>query len=79
MDEERRSERYGFEAFDCAPALRLEANERVATLKFQAVAERQKKLEEAMERLERRLWLAVYGIAGAIIAQALQPLLSALP
>ncbi|PVA10583.1 hypothetical protein DC366_06680 [Pelagivirga sediminicola] len=79
MDEERRSERYGFEAFDCAPALRLEANERVALLKFQAVAERQKKLEEAMERLERRLWLAVYGIAGAIVAQALQPLIVALP
>ncbi|MFX0545874.1 GTA head formation protein, RCAP_rcc01685 family [Roseovarius sp. S1116L3] len=79
MDEERRAERYGFEAFDCAPALRLEANERVAVLKFQAIAERQKKLEEAMERLERRLWLAVYGIAGAIVAQALQPLLVALP
>ena len=79
MDEERRPERYGFEAFDCAPALRLEANERIAVLKFQAIAERQKKLEEAMERLERRLWLAVYGIAGAIVAQALQPLLVALP
>jgi hypothetical protein len=48
-------------------------------LKFQAVAERQKKLEEAMERLERRLWLAVFGIAGAIVAQALQPLIAALP
>lgn len=79
MDEEQRSERYGFEAFDCAPALRLEANERVAMLKFQAIAERQKKLEEAMERLERRLWFAVYGIAGAMLAQALQPLFTALP
>jgi hypothetical protein len=72
-------ERYGFEAFDCAPALRLEANERVAVLKFQAIAERQKKLEEAMERLERRLWLAVYGMAAAIMAQAFQPLIAALP
>ena len=79
MDEQQKAGRYGFEAFDCAPALRLEANERVATLKFQAIAERQKKLEEAMERLERRLWLAVYGIVGTIIAQALQPLLVALP
>ncbi len=77
--DDRRSERYGFEAFDCAPALRLEANERVAVLKFQALADRQKKLEEAMERLERRLWLAVYSIAGAMLAQALQPLLTAVP
>ncbi|MFD0859573.1 GTA head formation protein, RCAP_rcc01685 family [Roseovarius aquimarinus] len=79
MHEEQRPERYGFEAFDCAPALRLEANERIAMLKFQSIAEKQKRLEEAMERLERRLWLAVYGIAGAIVAQALQPLLVALP
>ncbi len=79
MSEGRGAERYGFEAFDCAPALRLEANERVAVLKFQSIVEQQKKLEEAMERLERRLWLAVYGMAAAIMAQAFQPLIAALP
>lgn len=50
--------RYGFEPFDCAPALRLEA---------------------ALERLERRLWLAVYGVVAAILVQAFQPILAALP
>jgi hypothetical protein len=34
------SERYGFEAFDCAPALRLEAHERVATLQFEGISKR---------------------------------------
>ena len=32
--------RYGFEAFDCAPALRLEAHERVASLQFEALDRR---------------------------------------
>lgn len=71
--------RYGFEPFDCAPALRLETHERVAGLRFEALAQRLEKIEEAMDRLERRLWLAVYGVAAAILAQAFQPLLSALP
>lgn len=71
--------RYGFEPFDCAPALRLEAHERVANLQFQALVQRLEKIEEAMERLERRLWLAVYGVVAAILAQAFQPMLAALP
>ncbi|RKF12959.1 hypothetical protein D6850_15770 [Roseovarius spongiae] len=69
--------RYGFEAFDCAPALRLQANERVANLQFSALNARMAKLEAAMERLERRLWLAVYGVVATILAQAFQPLLAA--
>ena len=72
-------ERYGFEAFDCAPALRLEAHERVARLQHDAVLHRLERMEAAMERLEKRLWLAVYGVVGAILAQAFQPLLAALP
>ena len=72
-------ERYGFEAFDCAPALRLEAHERVAGLQHEALIHRLQKMEEALERLERRMWLAVYGVVAAILAQAFQPLLSILP
>lgn len=71
--------RYGFEAFDCAPALRLDAHERVARLQFDALALRLEKIEEAMQRLERRLWLAVYGVVAAILAQAFQPVLAGLP
>ena len=69
--------RYGFEPFDCAPALRLETHERVASLQFEAQAQRLEKIEEAMERLERRLWLAVYGVAGVILAQAFQSFMAA--
>jgi len=79
MRETGRPERYGFEAFDCAPALRLEAQERVARLQHDAVVQRLERFEAALERLERRLWLAVYGVVGAILAQAFQPVLAALP
>ncbi len=79
MDEPREPARYGFEAFDCAPALRLEANERVTHLQFKAQNERLQRIEAMMERLEKRLWLAVYGVVAAILAQTFQPLLAALP
>ena len=71
--------RYGFEAFDCAPALRLEAHERVSKLQNEAMVHRLEKIEQMLERLEKRLWLAVYGVVGAILAQAFQPLLAAMP
>lgn len=72
-------ERWGFEAFDCAPALRLEVHERVAKLQFDALNRRLDKIETLMERLERRLWLTVYGVVGVILAQAFQSLLTAAP
>ncbi|MEQ9693238.1 hypothetical protein [Shimia sp. SDUM112013] len=72
-------QKYGFEAFDCAPALRLEAHERVAKLQFDSLNRRLDKIEELIERLERRLWLTVYGVVGVILAQAFQSLLNATP
>ena len=69
------SERYGFEAFDCAPALRLEAHERVASLQFEGISKRLDRIEILIERLEKRLWYTVYGVVAVILAQAVQPLL----
>jgi hypothetical protein len=40
---------------------------------------RLERLEEEQERLEKRLWLAVYGIAAAILADAFQSILTAVP
>ncbi|MGR3712271.1 MAG: GTA head formation protein, RCAP_rcc01685 family [Shimia sp.] len=72
-------QRYGFEAFDCAPALRLEAHERVAKLQFDSLNRRLDKIETLIERLEKRLWLTVYGVAGVILAQAFQSLMDVTP
>lgn len=68
---------YGFEAFDCAPALRLEAHERVAKLQFDSLNKRLDRIEALIERLEKRLWLTVYGVVGVILAQAFQSLIEA--
>ena len=37
------------------------------------------KIEETMERLERRLWLTVYGVVATILAQGFQSLLNMTP
>jgi hypothetical protein len=79
MAEQGPPPRYGFEPFDCAPALRREAHERVSELQVKAMQERLDRLDAAIERLERRLWLAVYGVVAAILVQAFQPILAALP
>ncbi|TNC73411.1 GTA head formation protein, RCAP_rcc01685 family [Rubellimicrobium roseum] len=66
-------------AFLCAPGLRIENHERLAELQFAQLHQALGKIEAMMERLEKRLWLTVYGVVGVILAQAVQPLLSHLP
>ncbi|WP_299933502.1 hypothetical protein [uncultured Pelagimonas sp.] len=63
------------EPFACAPALRLEAHERVSKLHIDALNDKFSRIEMLMERLEKRLWLTVYGVAGVILAEAFQGLM----
>ena len=67
------------ERFECAPGLRLQAHERVTQIHLENIARRLDRLDETMERLERRLWLTVYGVVAVILAQALQSFLVATP
>lgn len=69
----------GFERFECAPGLRLQAHERVAEIQHNNLLARLDRVEQMMERLEKRLWLTVYGIIGIILGQALQSILDAVP
>lgn len=71
------TERLAFEAFDCAPGLRLKAHERVSQIHHDHLNRRLDRLDEMMERLERRLWLTVYGVVAVILAQAFQSLAAA--
>lgn len=64
--------RYLYDSFDAAQA-RIEANERVAEERWVALEYRLSRIEEALERLERRLWLAVYGVAAVVLAQLVTP------
>ena len=71
--------RLEYEPFACAPALKLEAHERMSRLQLDALNARLDRLELLLERLERRMWLAVYGVAGVILAQAFQSVIAAAP
>ncbi|GGL62325.1 GTA head formation protein, RCAP_rcc01685 family [Wenxinia marina] len=62
------------ERFACAPGLRIDALERLSELQFEQAAGAMARLEAAMERLERRLWLAVFGMVAAVLAEAVQRL-----
>lgn len=68
--------RIAFEPFACAPALKLEAHERVSLLQIDALNARIDRLELMLERVERRLWLAVYGVAAVTLAQAFVELMA---
>jgi hypothetical protein len=68
-----------YEPFECAPGLRLKAHERVSQIHHENLCRRLDRLEEMLERLERRLWLTVYGVVAAILAQAFQSVLVAMP
>lgn len=69
----------GYEPFACAPGLRLAAHERVSQIHQDNLNRRLDRLEEMMERLERRLWLTVYGVVAVILAQAAQSFIVAAP
>lgn len=68
-----------YEPFECAPGLRLAAHERVSQIHYENLNRRLDRLDEMIERLEKRMWLAVYGVAAAILAQALNSFISVAP
>ncbi|AHM04739.1 hypothetical protein KUV65_00550 [Maritalea mobilis] len=67
--------RYLYAPFDAANA-RIEANERVLEERWQALSFRLQGIETALERLEKRLWLAVFGVVSVILAQGINHLLN---
>lgn len=69
--------RLQYEPFECAPGLRLAAHERVSEIHHDNISRRLDRMEETMERLERRLWLTVYGVVAVILAQAMQSFVAA--
>jgi len=67
-----------YEPFDRASA-RIEANERVIEERWSGLERRLHSIETMLERLEKRLWLAVYGVAGFILAQGALALVELAP
>tara|TARA_R110002110_G_scaffold293407_25_gene507460 strand:- start:6534 stop:6782 length:249 start_codon:yes stop_codon:yes gene_type:complete len=68
--------RFLYDSFDVAAA-RIEANERVAEERWTGLEYRLGQIEGSLERLERRLWLGVYGVAAFLLTQGAEALLKA--
>lgn len=68
--------RFLYDSFDVAAA-RIEANERVAEERRTGLEYRLGQIEGALARLEKRLWLGVYGVAAFLLTQGAEALLKA--
>ena len=58
--------RFLYEPFDAASA-RIEVNERIQEERWSQLERRLTHIEVALDRLEKRIWLAVYGAASLIL------------
>ncbi len=56
----------------------MDAQERVFELRKEALEFRIARLEMAVERLEKRLWVAVYGVAASVVVHGALALVQAL-
>jgi hypothetical protein len=68
--------RFVLEGFDAAHA-RIEANERVMDERWSALEFRLSQIDATLERLEKRIWLGVYGVAAFLLAQGAEALIKA--
>jgi hypothetical protein len=59
--------RFLYEPFDAAAA-RIDVNERIQEERWAQLERRMNQIEVGIDRLERRIWLAVYGAASLILA-----------
>ena len=68
--------RFLYDSFDLAQA-RIDAQQRVDDERRAGLEYRLGKIEEALERLEKRLWLAVYGVASGVVVHGALALVAA--
>ncbi len=71
--------RYGYDPAAFNPQAQIEAHERLTALQFDGLNKRLDRIEEIITRLEKRLWLTVYGVGAAILAQAFTSFITVTP
>ena len=76
----RAGSRFLYEPFDCAkpncpPFHALEAYERVMAERWIALERRLASFEVLIQRLEKRLWMTIVGVAGVVLSEAAQSVL----
>ncbi|MGL6210748.1 MAG: GTA head formation protein, RCAP_rcc01685 family [Paracoccaceae bacterium] len=68
--------RFLYDSFDVANA-KIEANERVAQERWQALEYRLGLIDQGLERMEKRIWVGVVGVAVFLLTQGAEALISA--
>lgn len=58
--------------FLCAPGLRIEAEARLTELQVARIDAALARIEGSMDRLEKRLWVTVYGVVAVILATVVE-------
>ena len=66
--------RFLYEPFDAAAA-RLETHEKVTKERWVGLERRLGQIEATLERLEKRLWLAVYGVVAFVLTRGILTIL----
>lgn len=69
--------RFLYDSFEAAQA-RIDAQERIFEARKEALEFRMVRLESAVERLEKRLWLAVYTVAAGVLMHGALAFMTAL-
>ena len=64
--------KFAYDPADINPAFRIETHERLAALQFEALNTRLDRIETAMARMDRRVWVMVYGVFAVVLTQATQ-------
>jgi hypothetical protein len=67
--------RFLYDSFELTQA-RIEAQERVEAERRAGLEYRLKRIEEALAQLEKRLWLAVYGVTAGVVMHGALALLT---
>ena len=68
--------RFLYDSFDPATA-RIEANERGADERWAALDFRLEQIDSVLERLEKRIWLGVFGVAAFLLSQMAEAIIAA--
>ncbi len=67
--------RYLYEPFEYARADTVQANERVQDERWRALEYRLGQIEISLERLERRVWLTIFGVTAAVLSETVTGIL----
>ena len=75
---EQSGSRYLYAPFDTAH-VRIDAAERLAEERWTALERRLARMEAVLDRLEKRLWMAVFGIVAVVLAEGVASLIATQP